>query len=178
MKNINKIIHFKMIEISILIAVIMISFPIWKTLEKKEMFSIVDSYADVQFSYLEIKDNQKSGMYPMKNETALKEIQPTELRIINETKTEEAYVLYMSISKSSTLDYHCLNIALNNEVKPLSSLLSTEDDENYYFSITNGTLVGETRSILFQMWMDETTGNEMQGKTLSYSFELQKQMSI
>ena len=99
MKNINKIIHWKMIEISFLLSVIMISFPIWKTLAKSEALSIAASYSDIQFSHLEITNTSNGAMFPISNEKALKNIKPGSIKVINDTKTKEDYVNARKISK-------------------------------------------------------------------------------
>lgn len=178
MKNINKIIHWKMIEISFLLSIIMISFPIWKTLAKSEALSIAASYSNIQFSHLEITNTSNGAMFPISNEKALKNIKPGSIKVINDTKTKEDYVIYMKISKSSSLDYHCLNIALNNHILSLKDMPLSEDEENYYLLLDTNSITGESKEYQFQLWMDEKTGNEMQGKSLSYTFEIQKQIAI
>lgn len=178
MKNINKIIYSKCIEIMMVVLIAAISFPLWKKLENNEVLSIASSYADVQYSHLEVEYGQNSNLYPMSNENALKTVNPTILTIVNDSKTEEEYTLYLSITKTSSLDFHCLNISFNDIVKPLDELFVAEDEATYYFALISDKLNGETKNYPFKMWMDESTGNEMQGKTLNYNFELQKQFSI
>lgn len=178
MKNINKIIHWKMIEISLLISIVVISFPIWKTLEKNEVLSIAASYSDVQFSHLEVTNLSLGAMFPISNEKALKNINPSSIKVINDTKTKEDYTLLMKVSKNSSLDYHCVNISLNNNITSLAKLTINEDEENYYFLLDSNSIDGEIKEYQFRIWMDEKTGNEMQGKSLSYTFEIQKQIAI
>ena len=178
MKNINKIIHWKIVEITLLISIIIVSFPIWKTLEKNEVLSIASSYSNVQFSHLEVSNYALGSMFPISNEQALKNIEPTSIKVINDTKTTEDYSLYIKVSKNSTLDYNCLNIALNNKIAALNEFILSEDEENYYFLLESNTIAGEIKEYSFMLWMDEKTDNSMQGKTLTYSFEIQKQIAI
>ncbi len=178
MKNLDKVIHLKLAEICFLFIVIVVSFPLWKTLEKNEMLSTAATYADAQFTYVEVENLPNNSIYPVTNEWASMNIKPTTIKVINDTRTEEDYVLALSIEKNSTLDYHCLNISFDNVIKPLENLLTSEDEEKYYFTLATDSIQGEIKGYYFKMWMDEQTGNEMQGKTLSYNFELQKQIAI
>lgn len=178
MKNLDKVIHLKLAEICFLLIIIVVSFPLWKTLGNNNMLSTAATYADAQFSYVEVDNLPNNSMYPVSDEWASMNIKPTTIKVINDTRTEESYVLALSIEKSSTLDYRCLNISVDNVINPLEKFLTSEDEEKYYFTLATDSIKGETKGYYFKMWMDEQTGNEMQGKTLSYNFELQKQIAI
>lgn len=178
MKNIDKVIHWKLIEISCVIAIVIVSFPLWKKLDISDQIATAAFYNGASFSYLNVSNTQNGMMVPVSNEDALKNLEQTKIKVINDTRTNEDYTVLLKIAKSSTLDYNCLNIALNNEVKALKSTYLLEDADYFYFALTNGSIKGEIKEYDFLMWMDENTGNEMQGKTLNYSFELQKQIAI
>ncbi len=178
MKNINKIIHWKMIEITLLVSIILISIPLWKKLEIKEYLSTAAFFSKAKYTYLEVDDNQWTDMYPIQDEEALVNLKPTILSVKNETKTKENYTLILKISKSSTLDVKCLNIALNDQISPLKNHFMLEDQDNMFFKLDSSSIIGETKKYNFLMWMDKSTGNEMQNKTLSYIFELQEKVAI
>lgn len=178
MEKIDKIIYWKLIEISLLISVVIISFPLWKKLEWNDFFTTAAFYSEAQYSYLEVSNYPKGPMFPISNEIALKNINQTTLSVINDTLTEEEYTLLLKITKDSTLDYHCLNVALNNKISALENKYIMENEEYWYFKLSSDTILGETKTLNFIMWMDEKTGNEMQGKTLNYAFEIQKGMMI
>lgn len=178
MKNIDRIIYGKLFEITILMSVIMISFPLWKTLDINEDLATAAFYNEVQFSYLDIKEYPKGPMFPMSEEDALSKLKSTKINVVNDSRTREDFALVMRVKKDSSLDYHCLNIALDDKVKPLADYYFMDDIENYYFVLTSDSIEGETKNYDFKMWMDASTGNEMQGKTLSYAFEIQKNIVI
>lgn len=178
MKNIDKLIHWKLFEITLLVVVIVLSFPIWKQLSIDDSLATAASYNNVQYTHLDIKEYPKSLMFPVNNKYALENLKKTKIKIINDTKIIEEYTLLLKISKTSSLDYHCLNVAINQNALPLEKYYFTEDTNNYYFALAKDSIIAETKNYDFLMWMDEKTGNEMQGKTLNYSFELQKGVAI
>lgn len=178
MKKINKLIQKKFLEIGLALMVIAISFPLWKSLNINDYVATAAFYNEAQYTYLNVSDQQINNLYPIKNESALKNLKKTQISIINETKTQEDFTVLLKIGKNSTLDYQSLNVAINDTIHSLKDLLIIEDHDNYYFALFTNSIVGATQSFNFLMWMDETTGNEMQNKTLNYSFELQKGIKI
>lgn len=178
MKNINKIIHLKILEIAVLVFIVAISFPVWKKLEGNNYLTTAAFYNKANYAYLEITDNQWNNMFPIKDEEAIKNLKPTQIKVKNDTKTKEDYTLLLKISKESTLDYNCLNIALNNEISPLKDHFLLEDQNDIYFSLDSYSVLGSPINYDFLMWMDKNTDNNMQGKTLKYSFEIQEKIAI
>ncbi len=177
MKNINSVIQGKIIEIICLLFIIIGSFPLWEKLDRSEYFTTAAFYNNAKYSYLEVFDKQELNS-PIKNADALKLLPKTKIDVINDTKTKEDYTLILKVSKSSTLDYHCLNLAIENNVKPLEKYYLHEDNDHIYFALASGSILGEKKNYNLVMWMDETTGNEMQGKTFSYAYELQDGIKI
>lgn len=178
MKNIDKVIHWKLLEISIVLAFVIVSFPLWQALEMKDYLSTAAFYSEAQYSYLEVSKYPTDYMIPISDEVALNHIVPCEIQVINNTKTREDYSLVLKVSKNSTLDYRVLKIALNNNVSTLESHYILEDADSIYFSLQTDSIQGERRNYDFIMWMDQNTGNDMQGKSLSFDFELQKGIAI
>lgn len=178
MKKLDKIIHWKLIEISLMLSIIMISFPLWKQLEKEELTTTASYYETANYTYLKVDKNENAPMIPLNTEEALKKLKPSTLTITNETKTREDYTILMKINKKSTLDYHCLNIAIDQWIVPLKELYQKEDEENYIFNITSNKIQGEIKEHQFIIWMDAKTNNNMMNKSLEYSFELQKGIMI
>lgn len=174
MKKIDHIIHWKLVEISIMISVILVSFPLWKYLEIDEVMTTAAFYDGARYTYLSVEESEKEPMFPLKNEEALRDLKPTKVRLINETKTLEEYTLTMKISKTSTLDYKCLNIAFDQKINKLEDLYFSDDADYFYFVLKTDKIRGEIREHNVLIWMDASTGNEMMNKSLSYSFELQK----
>ncbi len=178
MKTINKIIRWKIIEITMMLVVIAVSYPLWKTLNIGEHLSTAAFYDQAQYTYLKVNHSPQGPMFPMDNEVAINTLNPMTISVVNESLTKENFNLIMKVSKTSTLDYNCLNVLFQAEVKSLKELYTYEDADHYYFLITSDSIVGETKDYNLLMWMDYRTGNEMQGKTLNYAFELQKGINI
>lgn len=175
MKQINQIIHFKIFEISIMILVIILSFPLWKKLNIDETIATAAYYNKATFSYLDIEEPKKGPMVPIPTHEILNSEKKTKIKVINDTKTQEEYNLLLKLDKKSTLDYHCLNIEFANEVTPLEEKYYYEDEEYIYFSLIIDTIYAEQKDYDFMIWLDYyRTGNDMQGKMLNYNFELLK----
>lgn len=173
MERINRLIHFKFFEIAIMILVIVISFPLWKKLNIDETIATAAFYSKAKFSYIEVENQNQGSMFPIKTEEILNTETKTKIKVTNETKTSEEYNLLLKLNKNSTLDYHCLNIALNNEVSTLEEKYYYEDLDNIYFSLTIDTINAECKEYEFLIWLDyDRAENDMQGKVLNYQFEL------
>jgi len=178
MKKIEKVIHWKILEISIMISVIILSYPLWQQLDINDYMATAAFYNEAKFTYVKVENYPQGPMFPINNQEAIKNLKRTTLKVINDTKTKEDYTLLLRIEKTSTLDFHCLNVIINDQVNSLEQLLLMDDLENYYFVLASDSLIGNQKDYAFAMWMDENTGNEMQGKMLNYSFEIQKNIAI
>lgn len=178
MKKIDKIIHLKLIEITIMLIIIIISFPLWKKLEQNEIMTTAALYDNARYTYIDVENYSNGPMFPIKDDEALNELKPTSLKLINETNTTEDFTIIMKVSKTSTLDYRCLNIAIDRQKKNLKNLYLFDDADSFYFSLKSDTIKGETKEYDFLIWMDSSTNNDMMGKSLSYSFELQEGLMI
>jgi len=172
MKKIDHIIYGKLFEISFLIAFVILSYPIWLSLDINKQLANASVYQEAQYSYLDIEHNHNGPMFPMKNEEAMDKLSKTKINVTNETKTMENYSLILKIDKTSTLDYQFLNIFLDGKIQALKIFPMTEDYDYFYFVLDSNSIVGGKKTYNFLMWMDYETGNEMQGKSLNYSFEL------
>ena len=162
----------KIVEIAYIIAFIFVSIPLWKQINEVTNYTSVFSHNGLTYTGFTVENELDYSMYPMANEDALVRVKPTKVIVANNSLTEEEYTITLKISKYSTLDYNCLNIAIDDLVMPLNSMDRSEDNENYYFIIDTNKLRGNTEEYLIKIWMDEQTGNEMQGKSLTVSFEL------
>ena len=171
-KDINMLIAAKIVEIVYVIAFIFVSIPLWQQMNEVTNYTNVFSYNGLTYTGFTVENELNYSMYPMANEDALVRVKPTKVIVANNSLTEEEYTITLKISKESTLDYNCLNIAINDLVMPINSMDKTEDKDNYYFVIDTNKLKGNTEEYLIKIWMDEQTGNEMQGKSLVVSFDL------
>lgn len=173
MKKMKRQIQFKILEVVMMIFVILVSYPLWENLNIDETIATASFYNKAKFSYMKIENQNQGSMFPIETEEVLKTENRTKIKIINETKTNEEYNLLIKLNKNSTLDYHYLNIALNNEVTPLEEKYYYEDADNIYFSLIIDTINAEEKEYDFLIWLDyNKTKNDMQGKILNYKFEL------
>ena len=178
MKNIDKIIHLKLVEITLMLVIIIISFPLWQKLNLNDVMTTAALYDNARYTYIKVENHSNGPMFPISDEEALTELTPSFLKLTNETNTSEDFTIMMKISKSSSIDYHCLNIAIDHQKQSLKNLYLFDDADNFYFSLKSDQIKGETKEYAFLIWMDATTGNEMMGKTLSYTFDLQEGILI
>lgn len=171
-KEIDKLIRIKVLEIVFLVAFVMVSTSLWKSSSTEELFSMVSSFGNLSYTSIQIENPIQYEMFPMRNQDALKNVKPCVVLVSNDTYTEEEYMLVLKIDKSSTLDYHVLNISMGGEVFSLKDLPLLEETLNYYFVLDENKLKGDKRRYEIQLWMDASAGNEMQSKSLAMNFEL------
>lgn len=176
-KNINMLIVSKIIEIMFVCAFIFVSIPLWQRMNNVSNLSTALSNNGLIYTGLSVENKLNYSMYPMTTEDALNNLKASKIIVRNDSLTFEEYSVLLTISKESTLDYNCLNIAIDDLVMPLNSMDILEDEENYNFIIDTNNLKGEQKEYLVKIWMDENTGNEMQGKSLILSFELVKSIT-
>lgn len=176
-KDINRLIAVRVVEIIFISTFLIVSYPVWQNIEVTKLAKQTLSESNLNFTSLKVKNPLSYTMYPMSKTNAINKLEATTLIIENNTLTEEEYILSLKISKSSTLDYNCLNIAIDEKVMPLNSLEIKEDSANYYFVIDENKIQGDYREYKIKLWMDEKTGNEMQNKKLSLSFEIRKSVT-
>lgn len=172
-KNLNILIASKIVEIIFVCAFILISIPLCQRIGKSAA-QIDFSDKNLNFTSLAIENNFGYSMYPMSQTDALNKLVPTKLIVANNSLTTESYDLILKVSKNSTLDYNCLNIAIDDKIVPLNSLKYMEDSINNYFIIASESLKGDNKEYRVKIWIDEKTGNEMQNKELNLSFEIEK----
>lgn len=173
-RNLNRLIIAKLVEIVFVCAFVYISITLHQTLQNLQSVAYVPSMDRLNYTSLVVENPIHYLMFPMDNDVAMQKLEPTRLRIINESLTEEAYTLVLEISKNSTLDFHCLNISIDKEIFALQDLTKKEDSNNIYFILDEDSIIGSTKEYEIKLWMDAATGNEMQNKDLILSFELKK----
>lgn len=173
-KAINKLIAQKIVEIIFLTTFIIISVPLWNSMDKKELFATSYATNDLTFTNLNIQNPIDYAMYPMSKTTALNTLIPTTIKVVNDSLTTEQYSLIFNYSKHSTLDYNFLIISIDDKVIPLNQLQTKETEENIYFILDESSLSGGEKEYKVRLWLDEKTGNAMQNQNLMFSFEIFK----
>ena len=128
MKQINKLIFHYICEILIVIILVGVSIPLWKTFDKANMAHIANSYSNMNYLYLNVKRF-------ISDTDSLDEI-----KIINDTNTLRNYKLVMKIDKTIKND----SILLNNVEYSLNSNKYKNDEKYNYYIIADGNLVADT----------------------------------
>ena len=153
-RDINKLIVKKVLEIVFLVFFVFFATFLWRTSGKEYLLASV------------------SG-----KEEALSRLKPCILTVSNNTYTEESYMLVLRIAKSSSLDYKFLNLSINGVVSSLTDLPRLEETEDYYFVLDQNSMKGSEKKYHVLLWMDASTGNEMQSKSLFMGFEIMNEVT-
>lgn len=171
-KDINKLIMREVLEIVFLLVFVFFVTSLWSSSDKNYLSTVVSSMQNLSYTNLKIENPIQYEMFPMQNQVALQNLKPCILTVLNDTYTEESYMLVLKVSKSSTMDYRVLNVSVDGVVYPLTLLPFVEELDNFYFVLDENTLKGAQKQYKVQLWMDASTGNEMQAKSLIMNFEL------
>lgn len=152
------------INVTLTLLVVLISIPLWSYSSEKN--GIVDSY----YKDLDIKVHigDFDSLMMIENDRALAYINPTEISFRNQNNHEKDFSIILVITKSSTIDYRYLNMAIDNEIKSLKDLDMQEDSENYYFKLKEENLLPYSEKTMnFRIWLNE-----------DYSLQLDNQLLI
>lgn len=152
MKTINKLIIHYICEIVVVILLVGISIPLWKSFDKSNMAHIANSYSNMNYLYLNVKRF-------ISDTDSLDEIS-----IVNETNTLRNYKLIMKIDKKLDIK----EIILDNEIKELTSILYKEDENYFYYLIDSGNLVAGSKvyNIEFNNLYDGITYEIIESKNI------------
>ena len=125
MKQINKLIFHYICEILIVIILVVVSIPLWKTFDKANMAHIANSYSNMNYLYLNVKRF-------ISDTDSLDEI-----KVINDTNTLRNYKLVMKVDKTIKLD----TVFFEEKNIDLSKNKYKEDEKYNYYLLTENTLV-------------------------------------
>lgn len=125
MKQINKLIFHYICEILIVIILVVVSIPLWKTFDKANIAHIANSYSNMNYLYLNVKRF-------ISDTDSLDEI-----KVINDTNTLRNYKLVMKVDKTIKLD----TVFFEEKNIDLSKNKYKEDEKYNYYLLTENTLV-------------------------------------
>ena len=125
MKQINKLIFHYICEIVIVIILVGVSIPLWKTFDKANIAHIANSYSNMNYIYLNVKRF-------ISDTDSLDEI-----KVINDTNTLRNYKLVMKVDKTIKLD----TVFFEEKNIDLSKNKYKEDEKYNYYLLTENTLV-------------------------------------
>lgn len=128
MKDINKLIRNYVIEIVVVIAFVLISYPVWKLLDKSDMAKVASSYANMNYLYLDIdKYVSTNDFYDS-------------VTIYNDTNTKRGYELVIKLEKQYANEN--LKIIMNEKEYSLNNMKYKEDNNYIYYKVAKSTIVG------------------------------------
>lgn len=170
-KDINKLIIKKIIEIAFMTCFLFVSVFLWKNNITQVA---ITAFQNLSYTNLNIENPIDYSMFPMTDEDALKNLNPCYITVSNETYTMEDYSLVFIVNKSSTLDYHFLHISVNDKVYSLDDLETIENEEEISFILVTDSIVGNLETYAIRLWLNTMAGNEMQNQELIMHFDLLK----
>lgn len=173
-KQLNYLIIARIAEIIFVLAFLVLSYPLFENMRLTSSLLKESAGLELAFTSLKIENQISYPLYPISEKEALKKFEPTKIIVENNSLTEENYWIVLKISKNTTLDYHYLNMAIEDKIYSLNNLTMEEDSENYKFFILKDVLKGDKKEYNLKIWLDETAENDMQNKVLISSFELKK----
>ncbi len=170
MREVNKLIISKIVEINIVVIFLIFSFPIWQNIHKEQ--EIANSVALTGYTFVEVANPIDYVMYPMSDEKAVRYLKPCHLTVKNDMEQDIDYTLALRISKESTLDLNNLNILINDKVDNLINLNSLEEQDYTYFIIDSNNLIKNENEYDVIFWLNENTQNLAMKQELIFSFEI------
>lgn len=173
-KQLNYLIIARIAEIIFVLAFLVLSYPLFENMRLTSSLLKESAGLELTFTSLKIENQMNYPLYPISEKEALNKLEPTKIVVENNSLTEENFWIVLKISKNTTLDYHYLNMAIEDKIYSLNNLTMEEDSENYKFFILKDVLKGNKKEYNLKIWLDETAGNDMQNKVLISSFELKK----
>lgn len=171
-KDINKMIVRKVMEIVFVVAFIFGSAQIWNNEKTQEVLNSIATFSNANHLDLQVKNQINYSMYPMTDEKAMERLVPCTLIVSNGTYTTEAYSLVLKINKSSTLDYNYLHISVDDSIYALNALEKEVTENEIIFVLDRNTLMAEQKEYQVRLWLNELAGNDLQAKNLSLKFDL------
>ncbi len=171
-KNINKIIFIKGIEIIFTLIFIVYVTNLYKSEQVQEVFKSIAAFNNVNYTNLTVKNQINYSMYPMTDEKAMKKLVPCTLTVSNETYKKENYTLVLKINKSSTMDLSYLHISIDDSIYSLNSLEKEETENEIIFVLNRDTISGESRDYNIRLWLYITAENNLQDTNLVMHFDL------
>ncbi len=171
MKNLNRIICFKVVEILITVVFLICSFYLWDSLRNGEVIALLKTTKNnTSYAYVDVLKDRRYQFYPVSDEIALRTLLPSTVQMVNQTKLNTYYEFGLKIRKSSSLNYHNLKISWNDEVHFLSEYYVKEDEEYYYFSFEKGSLKGASKQYEVKVWLDASSNPNQMNRSFDYEF--------
>lgn len=152
MKQMNKLIFHYILEIVVVIALVFVSVPLWKTFDKANIAHVANSYSNMDYLYLNVQRFISDTDFL------------DEVKIINDTNTLRNYKLLMKVDKNIDIN----EATFEGNVINLSNKKYSEDDKyNYYLLAENNLVAGsEIYSLEFNEQSDGITYEIIESKNI------------
>lgn len=131
MKNIDKLIIHYVLEIILVIILVVVSFPVWKMLNKSDSAKIAKSYANMDYLYLDI------DKYISQND--FEDV----VSVVNDTNTKRGYQLIVKIPKEKITND--ANILINDKKVSMDSIKLKENGNYLYYILSQDTVVANEK---------------------------------
>ena len=165
------------IEIVVVIALVFISIPVWKSFDLNKYASVAMYYENEGDNQLEVTGFDNYTLYQTSDKSALTNTKPINLSVRSNSNTNEEYAVWMVVSKKSTLDFDSIRISISEDTKSLTELEMIEDTDEYYFMLFEGNLLDGNISKDVKLWLDIESESDTSNKFLEFDFEnIQRQI--
>ncbi len=163
-KKINRL----MISVLITVILVLISIPLWNYSSGRKGSVLASSYGDLSITV-------SIGVFPelivIEDERAFDYIDETPVTFRNPNDKSKKFEIYYLYDKKSTIDYKDVVISLNGKIHHLKDLEMLEDNDNYYFKLSNLSLGAYSdKTYHVRIWLDENIIDLDENKILISNF--------
>lgn len=164
----NRSVKSLVVSILITISIVLVSIPLWRVAQGKDIGSIANNYSDLPIT---VKVGNFDSLLVVDNEEALSLINPTTIVLRNRNGYKRNDVLYFLVEKKSTIPYSYLRVSINDNIYDISSCEMSEDNENYYFKLEDVEIDAyKTIDMQARIWIDVNVSGLDSKSTLVTNF--------
>ncbi len=163
-KDIRKII----ISLVFAVSLILISYPIWRFASGEKIGILANSYGELP---LNINIGTFEPLVIVDDEMSNTVINDTDISIKNRNGFNKKAKLYMVVEKTSTIPYQYLRLAINNEIYRLNEIAIEEDENGYYFYLSEIEIEAyKEENLKARIWLSQETDGVSPEATLVTNF--------
>lgn len=156
------------IEIVVVILMVFVTIPIWKTFDLSDYKTIAEQGYIPKNTIVEVSDYKSNMLFQTSDNIALENIEPINITVNNSSDVEETFNLYFVVSKNSTLEYNAIKVNYLNKTVKLNELKLLEDDQYYYFELVSGKIINDIIEFELILWIDIENDYDIANKQLSF----------
>ena len=156
------------IEIVVVILMVFVTIPIWKTFDLSDYKTIAEQGYIQKNTIVEVSDYKSNMLFQTSDNIALENIEPINITVNNSSDVEETFNLYFVVSKNSTLEYNAIKVNYLNKTVKLNELKLLEDDQYYYFELVSDKIINDIIEFELILWIDIENDYDIANKQLSF----------